>query len=132
MNVFHKVSVALLLAQIGMFAPAYGQDTACTVEGTMLVDKKPVPSKDCFENVGAPPEDFMRVCDAVEQTAIAVTKSIGTPPPKVTYGKTCPPGAVATCKGFLFMPILHHIFKRSAHEMDVAKESCVTQNGEWK
>lgn len=132
MNVFHKVSLVLLLAQIGMAAPARAQDTACTVEGTMLVDKKPVASKDCFENVGAPHEDFMRACDAMAQTAIAVTKSIDMPPPKVTYGKTCPSGAVATCKGFLFMPILHHIFKRSAHEMDVAKESCLTQNGEWK
>ena len=143
MNVIKKACAGLLLAQFGPLAlfalmapasltPAYAQShTTCTVEGTMMVDKKPVPSRDCFENAGAPQEDFQRVCDAMAQTAIAVTTSTGAPAPKISYGDSCPSGAVAKCKGFLFMPILHHIFKRSEHEIEVARESCLTQNGEW-
>lgn len=131
----------LLLTHLALPRPASAQEaaqataqehTACTIEGTAIVDKKPVQSKDCFENINAPHDDFMRVCHAMEQTAIAVTQANGSPPPAVTYGKSCPAGAVATCKGFLFMPIMHHIFKRSAHEMEVVKESCLTQNGVWK
>lgn len=133
MNVLTKSGAVLMFAHIVMFAPAWAQEeSACTVEGLMVLDKKQVASKDCFENIGAPHDDFKRVCDAMTQTALAVTKSVGTPPPTVTYGKSCPAGAVATCKGFLFMPIMHHIFSRSEHEMEVARESCLTQNGEWQ
>jgi hypothetical protein len=136
MNVYPKPRVWLLLALIGMTTrvmPAFAQEAdTCTIEGTMIVNKKPVESKDCFQNAGAPLDDFKRVCDAMEQTAIAVTKSAGTSPPKITHGTSCPTGAVAVCKGFLFMPIHHHIFKRSTHEMEIARESCLTQSGEWK
>lgn len=125
-------SLALLLLASAAVSAARADDTSCVIEGTMVLDGKPVPTKDCFENLSARPDDFQRVCDAMIQTARAVTKATGMPPPEVGFGKACPPGAVATCKGFLHMPIVNHHYPRSAHELEVARESCLTQGGEWK
>ena len=110
---------------------AHADDTACTVEGRTVIDKKTVASKDCFENISADPEDFKFVCDAMAKTALAVTRSVGTAPPVVTHGKTCPPGAVAVCKGFMFKPIANHHYHRSPKELQIARESCLSQGGEW-
>jgi hypothetical protein len=123
---------ALLNAGASAWAEDITEDTTCVVEGTIIVAKQKVLSKDCFENIGAEPDDFKRVCDAMEKTAIAVTQSIGTPPPKVSHGKSCPAGAVARCKGFLHLPIINYHYKRSAHELELARESCLTQGGDWK
>jgi hypothetical protein len=134
MSVSFRVALLVVAALFaGLVSAAHAEETtSCLVEGTIIVNKQKVLSKDCFENIGADPEDFKRVCDAMAQTAVAVTKSIGTPPPSVVHGKSCPAGAVAVCKGFLHLAIANHHYKRSAHELDMARESCLTQGGEWK
>lgn len=105
---------------------------ACSIEAVILEGKRKVPSQNCFENVDAEPDDFARVCEAMSNTALAVTQAAGTPPPKVVHGKSCPAGAVATCKGFLHLNIINHHYRISGHELELARESCLTQNGVWK
>lgn len=112
--------------------PAHAADKACLLEGTMVINGKSTPMKDCLENAGVPDEQFKSTCDSIAKMGESLAKSLGGAAPKTTYLAACPAGATNTCTGFFGQPMTSYYYKRDAAELIKTKESCLAQGGKWK
>jgi hypothetical protein len=105
---------------------------ACILDGTIPVEGKLQPTKDCYQNDGQSPDDFKFLCESMHRMAVEATKAVGTNDGKMTYVAACPAGAYGRCDRFINRPVRAFFYKRSARDLEATRESCYTQGGQWQ
>ncbi|TFW20381.1 hypothetical protein E4L96_10435 [Massilia arenosa] len=116
-----------LLAVAAAVAPAYAGQNACLLEGSLKFAGQTIESKDCMQNGGAKPADFLEACNQIAKMGAALGA-----PPKVTYMDACPAQAQGVCVGVFSRQISAYYYKRDPKDLPDVKSSCELQGGKWK
>ena len=127
----HQICTTVL-ASIGLFlsftSPAFAQQKACLMEGSISFGGQKTDIKDCLQNNGVPQAQFTELCSSLAQMGAA----LGGSPAKITYMAACPSQSQGSCEGVFGGPMTSYYYKRDAKTLPDVKVGCNAQGGKWK
>jgi len=106
--------------------PVLAAQSACLLEGEVVLGEKTIPVKDCLENHGVSDERFHQMCEQVHD----IGKATGTS--TLSYLESCPSGSRGSCSTFFGAPIAGYYYLRSDKDLVRTKAACIKQGGAWK
>jgi len=118
---------AVACALVAVLSPhALAAQSACLLEGEVVLGEKSIPVKDCLENHGVTDDRFRQMCEQVND----IGKATGTS--KMSYLDSCPSGSRGSCSTFFGAPIAGYYYLRSDKDLLRTKSACIKQGGAWK
>jgi hypothetical protein len=118
----------LLAALLALPLLAMASGKACLLEGSFTMMGKKVTIKDCMQNAGMPPGQFVQNCEGASQAAA----SMGGAPAKITYLAACPAPSQGSCDKLMGGPLSGHYYLQDAQSLKAIEESCTAGGGRWK